>query len=262
MPVHLERPVASAKMKILAPFKKRYRDRVSISKFPIDVQILLVDTVQTDDGKLVFVKNSKAGCTTITKELYRYSKGHEYEGKIHRLKSDFRQGIEHHEENYKALFAPDTYKFAFVRDPQQRAISAFKDFFLQKRNPFSSQHREPIKAFGYDDNASTEKKFDIYLDYISASFETDMYRTDRHFRLQTLNIGHGIIDYDFIGRVESLSADMAQVFSAVGSPDIIDTDVGIQAHNRTNKVDIELSKSQLDRLEKLYGPDYETFDYI
>ena len=74
--VRLQRNLVNRKTKLLSPFIKKYRERVAISEVPEPMRSVLLVTVQSDDGKLVFVKNPKAACTTVANVIYHYSKGH------------------------------------------------------------------------------------------------------------------------------------------------------------------------------------------
>ena len=61
--VRLQRNLVTRKTKLLSPFIKKYRERVAISEVPEPMRSVLLGTVQSDDGKLVFVKNCKAAST-------------------------------------------------------------------------------------------------------------------------------------------------------------------------------------------------------
>ena len=187
--VRLQQNTVTIKTRLFAPFVERYRARVGISKITEPMRSILFVTMQSDDGKLVFVKNSKAGCTTVANVIYHYSKGKFLSGIIHRERKNFRQGIEHFRENLIALNNPNCMKFTFVRHPESRVLSAFKDFFVERKNPAAAIHIAEMKHFGFDIDNQVVKNFEIFLDYLGANFEIDLQLTDQHFRLQTLNIG-------------------------------------------------------------------------
>ena len=248
------------KTALLSPFVQRYRIRQALSKVPEPLQSVLMTTVQSDDGKLVYVKNSKAACTTIAMEIYRYSKGVEFEGRIHRERDNFRQGLEHFEENRAALQRDDNTKFTFVRHPEKRAISAFKNFFVDRANLSAPRHIRALSTMGYDPEGDVSRNFDIYLDYVSECFAADLQLTDRHFRKQTLNIGLGVVGYDFIGRVEQLDSDLRKVFEIAGVG-YSGEPSSVKVRNSSGRSAFSPDTGQRRRLQSLYADDYEAFEY-
>ena len=261
MKVHLERRDDTLKVKLLAPFIKRYQPRLQVSKQPESLRPVLLTTLQTDDGKMVFVKNSKAGCTTIANILFHYSKGRHHGGRIHSERDDFRQGLEYWKENLEALRSKTNTKFTFVRNPQSRAISAFTNFFVDKTNRAAPNHLKLIGGFGFSDENDVSRNFDVYLDYLQACFEENAMRTDRHFRLQKINIGLGVIDYDLIGRLENFEHDLRKVFEMAGASEYMDKHADFRRDNRSSKNKLQLTKLQQSKIEALYAPDYEAFNY-
>ena len=264
--VRLQRNLVTRKTKLLSPFIKRYRQRVAISEVPEPMRSILLVTIQSDDGKLVFVKNPKAACTTVANVIYHYSKGHAHGGRIHRERENFRQGIEHFQENQLALNSSENTKFTFVRHPESRTVSAFHFFFVDQkrgaaRQRFAQKRVKAMKGFGFGAGNEIGRNFDIYLDYLKASFEVDLQRTDEHFRLQKLNIGLGHVNYDLIGRVENFEKDLGQVFVLAGAGQYLDNHPGFGRHNTTNDSSLDVSRQQRKKIEQLYAPDYEAFNY-
>ena len=118
-----------------------------------------------------------------------------------------------------------------------------------------------MKGFGFGAGNEIGRNFDIYLDYLKASFEVDLQRTDRHFRLQKLTTGLGHVNYDLIGRVENFEKDLGQVFVLAGAGQYLDNHPGFGRHNTTNDSSLDVSRQQRKKIEQLYAPDYEAFNY-
>lgn len=252
----------SRKARLLAPFLKRYREKADLQRLAPPLQTVLTHTLQTDNGKLLFVKNSKAGCTSVAQLLYHYSKGEYCEGPIHIQAENFTQGKSHWRKNLLALNDKDVVKFTLVRHPQARAISAFKDFFLEKNNPSAPRHIEAARYFGFSEDAEPNKNFDAFLNYVEACFKQDIRATDRHFRLQKINIGFGYVNYDIIGRLENLETDLLRVFKLVGADTYFNDHTKLRGFNRSKtSKKFELTSTQKNRIETLYRPDYEAFNY-
>ncbi|NRB20263.1 MAG: hypothetical protein HRU33_22680 [Rhodobacteraceae bacterium] len=91
----LEKPISKRKDVFLAPFSKRYKNRYSFSRVPLEQQIVLLRCNSTRDQKFAYIRNSKAGCTTIANLLYLYEFGKEAEGSIHCDTEDLIKGIQY-----------------------------------------------------------------------------------------------------------------------------------------------------------------------
>jgi hypothetical protein len=257
-------PRPSRKARLLAPFSKRYREKAQIQAgqaVAVPLKFAVRHAAQTDDGKLVFVKNSKAGCTTVTHILYHYSKGRNCTEFIHEHMNGFTHGAKHWRENMRALSEKGAVKFTFVRHPQARAVSAFNNFIGEKNNKSAPPHIEAIRQFGFSESADIGRNFDAYLSYLEACFEKNTDYTDRHFRLQKINIAYGYIDYDIIGRLENFDSDLLRAFELAGAEEYLSNYFQIPRHNNSSDERIELTKDQKKRIETLYGPDYEAFNY-
>ena len=225
------------------------------------MRFALYNAIQSIDRKLVFVRNPKAGCSTVSDALAQYSKSEYCAGTGLDQTIIPGQGARHWRENLEALSDKEAVKFTFVRHPQARAISAFKNIFSEQSNNASPQHVEAARYFGFSENADTKKNIDAYLSYVEACFTKDINFTDPHFRLQKLNVGFGHVDYDMIGRLENIDTDLSRVFKMAGSDGYLNILGDIPKINKTSDEKIELTNSQKNRIEALYAPDYEAFDY-
>ena len=78
-----------------------------------------------------------------------------------------------------------------------------------------------------------------------------------HWRPQHLNIFDGVIDYDFIGHLESFAEDISTVSEATGLP--------IEAVVRRNTLEprnlFEGRPDLVRRVEVIYSKDFELFGY-
>ncbi len=87
---------------------------------------------------------------------------------------------------------PDYFKFAFVRNPWDRAVSCYQDKVVKERyKPFK-------ECYGKD--------FDYFVDFLDRQ---NLKIADRHIKLQTSAIP--VAEMDFIGRLENFDKDFACV---------------------------------------------------
>lgn len=151
--------------------------------------------------------------------------------------------------------------FSFVRHPEQRLVSAFRNFFVDKRNGSRERHLPALESRGFRDSNSLSKNFGIFLDYVEESFEADLLYTDRHWRPQSINIAANDIQYDLIGKLENLRSDIQNIFSMIGRGGFLE-EVHIDVnYNASTGARYVLSLEERNRVERLYKVDYEIFGY-
>jgi len=136
------------KIFLLAPFSKRYSAQLALKNEATVIQMLVRDVIQTRDNRLVYIKNAKAGCSTVAEILYYYDHGKPYRGEnIHRETKTLQQGIQYADRAVAAIKDPTKFKFSVVRHPQGRVVSAFKNFVLQSNNRSAPRVLHRLKNF-------------------------------------------------------------------------------------------------------------------
>ena len=134
----------------------------------------------------------------------------------------------------------DYFKFAFVRNPQERLISAWKNKVLES-NYFK---------FSIEDHHKMQS-LDNFLEWVS---KKDLRKCDEHLRLQTSLVD--INNLDFLGRMENFNEDFSMVAQRINMPL-----TKIATKNQTRKNPIVVSRKQSEIIKKLYGLDYQVFYY-
>lgn len=257
----LETKLGSKKDAILATVLERYKCKMRISKLPLEYQVLLPYTVSTDDKKLLYVKNSKVACTSISHFMYQYSNGYPFEGNIHRDGIKLRHGIHHWQENLALLQSSSAAIFSIVRHPESRCVSAFQNFFVDRSNSVAKRHFKAISAFGYHQDRSPEENFDVFLNYIQASHELAPNYVDRHWRSQHINLGIGVVKYSHIGKMENLNAEMKTILDLAK----IDTHrfekMQTSEQNKSSTSKITVTAKQSARIKSIFEKDYKLFGY-
>ncbi len=246
---------------LLAPFSKTYKAKLDPERIPLKDRIVLDHVVSIERPRIVFTKNSKAACTSIAHAMYQLACNEMYNGAIHLENQILFQGRSNIKANLARFQSSEFLSFTFVRHPVDRIESAFTDFVFDRKNARRLVHMEGFKRFGIDDNRSQSHNFDAFLDYVEASHQASRFRCDRHWRLQVDNIGWGRFKYDFVGRVENLEKDFCAFLTDAG---VHSRDIKKNVHIRKNtstKTKRFSSKSQIDRIRKIFSQDFSTFDY-
>ena len=247
---------------LLAPFFPRYKVLLELQKEPAHLRGPLRNLILSHDRRFLFLRNQKCACTQTTQFLYAYGNhGEIYPGNVHRAS----RGI--YAARYDWMDIKPVYQahmaffFTFVRDPEKRVHSAYRNFFVDLTNIARHKHLKPMLAHGYDPEKGEVYNFDAFLDYIAHGFELDRINTDSHWRCQVDNIAFRDIRFDFIGRVENYEADIRHIFAAGGAPGFPPEHLLAARHNRSAAPGTEVTPAQRARIRQLYAPDYEAFDY-
>lgn len=255
----MRKPYNRTKSVLLSPFISRHKSKAKVAQLPLSLQLAFAQIVLSDDGKLLFVKNPKAGCSTASHVLYEYSRGSKYTGNIHEQGAKLKRGLTHFDEALDALHNPNTVRFTFVRDPMTRALSCFKNFFVDKTNRNAAKYVRAIKNFGYSEQASTEENFSAYLNLVEASMNKSVLFTDPHFRAQVKNVAFGNINYDLICKLESYSNDLKAVFARAKID--FQGNLSGQKHNATKTSKFSPTEEMKERVYQIYSEDYKAFGY-
>lgn len=245
---------------LAAPFSWWHRNVLKLQKLPRSEQVIVYHTVSTGTPPVVLVKNSKAGCTTLAQVMYYSQTGTFYEGRIHEEWQVLAQGEMNWPRPRAHIRASNRFLMTSVRDPRNRAYSAFRDFLLDKKNPSTDRHMDALKAFGLDLDKGEDYNFDVFLDYVEASIERDRYLTDRHWREQVVNTSFDSLSYDLVLRVERFAEDLPKMLEALRIP--ADQHQMIrEAKFNKSAAKVELGAHHARRIESIYADDMEAFGY-
>ncbi|MCX7890523.1 MAG: sulfotransferase family protein [Rhodobacteraceae bacterium] len=250
--------------RLLAPFFPKYRVLGALGAEPEPLRHVYRNLVLSHDRRLLFVKNHKAACTSTAQILHHWAHGTFYKGNIHRAQhAAIRIGRYHWPEIAPVLRARSAFLFTFVRHPEKRVLSAFRNFFEDGRNRALHKHVGPMRAHGFDPGQSRERNLDAFLDYIGHSLALDRAHTDTHWRPQVDTIGFGRMDYDLIGRMETYGEDLVKAFRAAGIADYPGREVLEHRFNpsKGKGSEVVLSAAQRRRIEEMYADDYAAFGY-
>jgi hypothetical protein len=187
------------------PFYRRYPYAGPLGLFTVDMR----GAYSPEDG-FFFNRVPKAANSTVMATLAAYS---EYRKPLarRRTKSRFLRPAWMRAAEVAALGTGAVFRFAFVRDPYGRVLSAFADKVLRKRR----QARRFYDWLGGVPAAAPD--FLDFLRYLEAGGATH----DAHWAPQTDLMLLPLGEFDFIGRLESLERDLGHVVErvfATGAP--------------------------------------------
>lgn len=170
----------------------------------------------------VWFRVAKVGSRTIHQHFLEHTPDNQY--------------IYSSEVGYVPSLLKGFFKFAFVRNPLDRFVSAWKDKVLRQNyfqfSPAAWKHYQELSAF---------------IEWVE---QQDLTACDEHLRTQTSLID--LNQVDFLGRFESFEADYHRLATTIGLP------IQWQHHkNATPKTPVKLTTEQEARLRTLYAHDLQ-----
>jgi len=139
---------------------------------------------------------------------------------------------------YHAALTNGYFKFAFVRHPEERLLSAWRDKVLRKNHfHFENSVHEKMKEIGN------------FVDWLAT---LDINDCDVHIKSQHSQIDLNHID--FLGRMETFDQDFNYLVDRLG------LSVEKAEHlNPTKKEKVELNKEVKQKIYRIYRRDFELF---
>lgn len=217
-----------------------------------DVHMLAVD----DDLKFIYCVVPKVGTSTWKRVI---AKSHEIKPGINRWimwKRLSNYTEEERNERFKTYF-----KFVVVREPLQRLLSADKKKFLQIPSYTKDLRKEIVQALRPQDFKPEGKNFVKFKEFIQ--YFSDNMSRNQHWRQYKKLCHQCVIDYDFIGHLETLKKDaalllqMAGIDGRVTFPPIHKSTGPSEVLKYYSKVPVE----SINRLGEQYRNDFEMFGY-
>lgn len=209
---------------------------------------------------VVYVKNPKAGCSTVLVWLDRIHTGeldHEFTNihRQHRLPTLGEVGRTRLQE----MLAGGAYRFTFVRHPVSRFESVYGDK-IASTSVFRTQafRRRIQRTLGLAEDPDSAPTFEQFLDAVEQ--QDPVSGMDPHWRPQHVNLMHPTVHYDRVGRLESFDADLAQIREESGLPDVPYRTRNASSGGRRSSV-FDGRPELLARVEQLYATDLELYGY-
>lgn len=204
--------------------------------------------------RCIYVKNAKAATSSILLWLHRIHTGdHDFKVRNIHMNHGLPQPEDLGWDVVTQMLSGEAFRFTFVRHPVPRVESAYVDKIVRQKNDrWRNKVRQVLGLPKDHDEALT---FDQFVAALEAQKPI---RMDPHWRPQHLNLMHPLVEYDFVGRLETFDADLARVREATGLPD-----VPVPMRNRTKR-DGSLFDGRpglLDKVRNIYATDFELYGY-
>ena len=222
-----------------------------------DLTFFMVD----DENKIIYCSIPKVSSTTwkrVLGDLHGLDKNIK---RIHR-KELWRWLYQYTEE--ERLQRIETYfKFIFVREPLHRLLSAYKDKFLRRDRECSKFAREQIvKTYRPQDYKPNYNDIHITFPEFIQYFSYDVPRNE-HWRQYEQLCHPCVINYDFIGHLETLEDDGPLLLKMAGIDDRVTFP---PIHKSTSSDEVlgyysQVPTTYITRIGELYRSDFEIFGY-
>lgn len=208
------------------------------------------------EQQCVYIKNAKVGTSTVMLWLHRmHTRDHQWTPSVnvhreHGLPTPQSLGLE----QVSKMLSGDAYVFSFVRDPLVRAESAYLDKIANLERRPRWRH-EVQRVLGLPEDSDEAPSFEMFVAALEAQEPITM---DAHWRPQHLNLMHGLVRMDFVGRLETFERDVERVRVEAGLPV-----VPLAVRNaRTSGYGLCDGRPDLvERLRRVYDRDFELYGY-
>ncbi|MGH3506991.1 MAG: sulfotransferase family protein [Nocardioidaceae bacterium] len=205
---------------------------------------------------LVYVKNPKAGSSTLMVWLHRLHSGDpaadpEHMHRDHQLPSMHEVG----RDQVLRMLSGDAYRFSFVRNPVRRLESVYRGKICRHH----SFRRRVAPTLGLPPDPSEPVSFEQFLAAVER--QDPLTEMDPHWRPQHLNLLHPLVSLDCVGRLESFEADLERIRLEAGLPRMpADTKNAAPARQTADSV-YDGRPDLRRRVETLFAVDMELYGY-
>lgn len=228
---------------------------------PLTAQIFNYSVHVSLKNKYLFYETPKVACSTIKSTLHAFE--FELPGFRHR-----QPGWVHLRE-ISPLLRPcqvgpvrafldrtDIFRFCFVRNPYERALSAYLDKIVRHE----PQKRAILTALGRDPAEITAPvSFEEFLEVLAGQSPEQM---DNHWMPQAVHLLGGRIAFDFVGRFERFEQDFAHVAARIGCDlSLYRTDVQSHRTGAAGAFAAHYTARTTDLVRRIYDADFTMFGY-
>jgi sulfotransferase famil protein len=205
---------------------------------------------------IIYVKNPKAGCSTIMLWLDRLHTG-EYDVEFSNIHEQHRLPKlgEVGRDAVTSMLSGSAFRFSFVRNPLRRFESVYWDKIV-----FNVGRWRPdlLTAWGLDPEAGEVISFERFLSLVEQ--QDPLLEMDPHWRPQHINLLHPLVTYDHVGKLETFAADLEHIREAARLPHVPLETRNASKHGSVDSV-FHGRPDLIRRVEKLYETDFQLYGY-
>lgn len=212
-------------------------------------------------NRYVYIETPKVACSSLKDLLIQT----EYLG------TEYRRNYDVHERQRSPLIQlsqlpasqgaeiladPTWFRFAFVRNPFTRALSAYLDKVVRNR----PEKRVLLTAIGRGkDPIETELSF---IDFLRAIEAQEDFAIDAHFRPQFQVLLCRYVSYHFIGAFEKLDSDVGYLCQRLDVEGAVKLkSVGAHETNAAKLLDQYYGDEEIAAVRRIYYADFKYFGY-
>lgn len=227
------------------PFYQRFPARVSVKK--LDQRICV-----SDDPEFVYFRIPKAANTNVIASLYYAVHGNldVSINVVNQYKMSFRRPSGLSEFEVGSLLSTHV-SFTVVRNPFARLLSVY----LEKLVYGTTLKAPTLERLGKGPDG------DISIDEFLEFLEGGGLRKDLHWCRQVDLVPVGIDKLSFVGRVESIAADVGGILSSIFGRPCIFRDFHQRRTNAASRIHEFLTPERQKKIVRLYGEDFEQLAY-
>ena len=161
----------------------------------------------------------------------------------------------------RALQASSVYKFSFVRNPYGRLISAYKNKILKKNKAriMVAQTLYGKSSYTEAEMLEVEISFEDFVKFVIS--HEDPINLNVHWRPQVSMLLSDYVDYDFVGRLESIDADWRVVHEKVYPYEYVPLSRENSSGWNKNYGSLGYTPELADMVYEYYRRDFEMFGY-
>ena len=222
-----------------------------------ELNFIIVD----DKNKIIYCTIPKVSSTTWKRVLGELRGYGENLRRVHRR--ELWRYLNQYTEEERLIRIKTYFKFLFVREPLHRLLSAYKDKFVRRGKYASKDARfQIVKAYRPQDYKPNYKDINITFAEFIQYFSNDVPRNE-HWRQYEKLCHPCVINYDFIGHLETLEDDAPLLFKMAG----IDDRVSFPPIHKSTSTDevleyySQVPMQYITRLGEQYRSDFEIFGY-
>ena len=170
-----------------------------------------------------------------------------------------RLSIFDHQLQDEILFGNKYFKFAFVRNPYVRLLSAYKSK-IEKNLPakyeiLSVLHSENDKS---KLDLQEQVSFEAFIDIVCSQEVVNM---NSHWKIQKYHIHYDSIEYDFIGKLENVEQDLSFVTRKIFGSETKRLPISKNFTDSSSLLNNYYDRALARRVEEKYKSDFECFGY-